>query len=130
MKSTNKSKVAIKAKPSSEYKPLKVLLIKASNIRSTVYQRDLDRPNIESIKSAFDINRLGVLKVALRDDGYYYLIDGQHRYVALVELCGDNIHITCEVVENSDAYIQSVVCKEKDDMKEITLAVTEHINNK
>lgn len=96
------------AKRKPVYKPLKVMLIKASNIRSTVYQRDLDRTNIESIKREFDINRLGVLKVALRDDGYYYLIDGQHRYVAIVELFGEGVLIACEVVDNSADYLNKV----------------------
>lgn len=108
------------SKPKPVYKPLKVMLLKAFNIRSTVYQRDLDRANIESIKENFDINRLGVLKVALRDDGYYYLIDGQHRYVAIVELFGDKVHIACEVVDNSEEYIQKVALDKTYKEKELT----------
>lgn len=58
-----------------------------SELQTTHFQRDLNMSVINEIKSGYDPNRLDPIKVSYRN-GKYYIIDGQHRYVALSEMFG------------------------------------------
>lgn len=69
-----------------------VKLLKIAN-----YQCGLIKKNVEAIVKNFDPAKLGVLVVSHRADGYYYVIDGQHRTGAL-RLLGIT-HVNCLVLE-------------------------------
>jgi hypothetical protein len=47
------------------------------------YQRPLSRVKVQSISSKFNKHAVGVLIVSLREDGQYFVIDGQHRLEAM-----------------------------------------------
>lgn len=85
------------------YKPLKTRLINASQINTTRYQRAIEKARVDRIISDFRMEQLNVLKVALRSDGIYYLIDGQHTYIAATTLFGKDIDFMCNVVDCTSA---------------------------
>ena len=63
--------------------------IKLGDIRvSPAAQRELNQSRVNKIVDALDMERLGTLTVSQRD-GYYWLIDGQHRYNALKTFFGE-----------------------------------------
>lgn len=62
------------------------------------YQRELVPARVRSIVNDFDFDALGVLIVSYRD-GRYYVIDGQHRHAALMELGLGEWEVTCKVYE-------------------------------
>lgn len=55
---------------------------------SPAAQRELNQARVNKIVDALDMERLGTLTVSSRD-GYYWLIDGQHRYTALKTFFGE-----------------------------------------
>jgi hypothetical protein len=50
------------------------------------YQRIVSEIKVRNIIKNFDINAFGTLLVNIRDDGKYYLIDGQHRLCVAMRL--------------------------------------------
>lgn len=50
------------------------------------YQRPVNRSRVQRIVRNFSWPLFGRLKVSLRDDGYFYVMEGQHRTAALREL--------------------------------------------
>lgn len=63
--------------------------IKLGDIRvSPAAQRELNQARVNKIVDALDMERLGTLTVSHRD-GYYWLIDGQHRFNALKTYWGE-----------------------------------------
>lgn len=63
--------------------------IKLGDIRiSPAAQRDVNTARVNKIVDSLDMERLGTLTVSSRD-GFYWLIDGQHRYTALKEFFGE-----------------------------------------
>jgi hypothetical protein len=61
------------------------------------YQRQLKERLVKRIVEDFDEALVGVLTVCRSDDGRLFLIDGQHRWMALVDLGHERW--TCEVLE-------------------------------
>lgn len=55
---------------------------------SPAAQRDVNQARVNKIVDSLDMERLGTLTVSSRD-GFYWLIDGQHRYTALKEFFGE-----------------------------------------
>lgn len=51
-------------------------------------QRELNNARVKKILDSLDMERLGTMTVSHRD-GFYWLIDGQHRYHALKEFFGE-----------------------------------------
>ncbi len=82
------------------------------------YQRkDLNRANINKIVKEFDPRRLGVLTVSYRK-GKYYVIDGQHRLVALMTLFDDDDFIVrCEIQHKHTYRSEAHVFVNQDDGK-------------
>lgn len=67
----------------------RIRTIKLGDIRvSPAAQRELNQARVNKIVDALDLERLGTLTVSHRD-GYYWLIDGQHRYNALKTFFGE-----------------------------------------
>ena len=83
------------------YKPLKIQIINASKLRDAVYQRKIDPANVKNIIDDYRLEMLNPIKVGFRADGSYRIIDGQHTYMVLTQLFGDDIPLTCIIVENT-----------------------------
>ena len=67
----------------------RIRTIKLGDIRvSPAAQRELNQSRVNKIVDALDMERLGTLTVSSRD-GFYWLIDGQHRYNALKTFFGE-----------------------------------------
>lgn len=58
-------------------------------------QRSITQSSVNKKIRDFDINALGVLVVSKRLDGFYHILDGQHRFLAAKE-CGVE-ELDCEV---------------------------------
>ncbi len=61
------------------------LKLKLDEIKVAKYQRNLSTSKIKKIINNFNPHGVGVLIVSYRD-GEYYIVDGQHRMVALLKL--------------------------------------------
>ncbi|MCM3273071.1 DUF6551 family protein [Paenibacillus elgii] len=58
--------------------------VELSNLKvDRQYQRDLTKANVNKIIKNFDNACIGVITVSAREDGFYYIIDGQHRVEAM-----------------------------------------------
>lgn len=60
------------------------------------YQRCINASHVKKIVSEFNINKVDAPKVNLRDDGHYYIMDGDHTVTAWKQVCG-NKPILCRV---------------------------------
>lgn len=68
---------------------------------SSLCQRELRQPWVDELVTNFDIDKLGNPEVSHRD-GYYYIMDGQHRVEAVKAWLGkgwEDQHIQCWVAE-------------------------------
>lgn len=66
---------------------------------SALCQREIRQPWVDELIANFDLDELGTPELSLRD-GYYYIMDGQHRIAALKVWLGDGWeeqHIQCWV---------------------------------
>lgn len=63
------------------------------------YQRGINRAHVSAIAANFDPDRFGVLHVSRRNDGTYWVMDGQHRLAALTQMGESwvNSKIECKV---------------------------------
>lgn len=67
----------------------RIRTVKLGELRvSPTAQRDLNQSRVNKIVDSLDMERLGTLTVSSRD-GYYWIIDGQHRYNALKTFFGE-----------------------------------------
>lgn len=82
------------------YKPLKIQTIHASKLKDAVYQRDINPSKVKNIINEFRLELMNPLKIGFREDGTYRIIDGQHTYMAVTQLFGEDIEFTCIIVEN------------------------------
>lgn len=64
------------------------------NSAGEAYQRPVDLPYVEHLKEHWDWNAARILLVNQRPDGSYWLVDGQHRVLAIRDLWGD-IEVWC-----------------------------------
>lgn len=61
------------------------------------YQRPLARDHVNRILREYDAMAIGTPDVSKRDDGTYWVIDGQHRLAALIEMGNGDDPIPCAV---------------------------------
>lgn len=61
------------------------------------YQRELDVRRVNKILKEFDPQRWNCPKVSLREDGYYYIFDGQHSAVVYQRKNGNETPVPCQV---------------------------------
>lgn len=62
------------------------------------YQRPVSPTMVNKIVKGFDSRLFGIITVARRADGTYWVLDGQHRVAALVKMGKGNIAVPCEVL--------------------------------
>lgn len=62
-------------------------------------QRSLNQAWADQLTKDFDPDRMGFIHVSLRD-GWYYVIDGQHRRMAAVQYLGSDQCVQCHVYEH------------------------------
>ena len=67
-------------------------------IDRTMGQRTESKANIDAISSGFSLSATRVLVVSLRSDGRYAIIDGQHRFIVMMEK-GEQFAM-CEIHRN------------------------------
>lgn len=70
-------------------------MIKVSNLKTGMYQRELNMARVKRYSSHFDWDIFGVPLVSLRG-GEYYVVDGQHR-VELLKMLGIE-EVLCQVI--------------------------------
>lgn len=71
-------------KPIILKRSLKYELVSIENLNfDTHYQRGISEMKVREIVRKFDIGVIGALIVSVREDGKYYVIDGQHRIQAM-----------------------------------------------
>jgi hypothetical protein len=61
------------------------------------YQRDKIQPFINALSKNYNPNFAGTILVVKRSDGYYYIVDGQHRFLAAV-LAGYT-EMPCQIID-------------------------------
>jgi hypothetical protein len=61
------------------------------------YQRDLSLPRVNQIVKNFDVNLFNEPKVSKRDDGFYYVFNGDHSIAAHKIKFGKDTPIRCKV---------------------------------
>jgi hypothetical protein len=61
------------------------------------YQRPLNRDHVNRIIRQFDPMAIGSIDVSKRDDGSYWVVDGQHRLAALIEMGRGDRPIPCVI---------------------------------
>lgn len=77
---------------------LKVEMLRPTQIQvDRQYQRPLHRDHVTKIMRSFDPLAIGTVTVSQRDDGSYWVIDGQHRLAALIEMGRGDRPIPCVV---------------------------------
>lgn len=64
------------------------------------YQRPTDSARVERMARDFDPRLCGHIKVSRRADGYCYIMDGQHRYLAALK--AGYLRIPCEIYHGLD----------------------------
>lgn len=86
---TASPKVASETEKKRIHRQAQIRTVRLGDIRvSPTAQRELNPARVKKILDALDMERLGTLTVSQRD-GFYWLIDGQHRFHALKEYWGD-----------------------------------------
>lgn len=64
---------------------MKQVKVKASSVKVDLsYQRPPDDKRIASIAEKFEIDRVGVPVLSMRKDGSLWVLDGQHRFAAMI----------------------------------------------
>lgn len=61
------------------------------------YQREINYARVNKIVRNFDINLFNEPKVSKRDDGFYYIFDGDHSVAAHMLKFGKDVPIKCKV---------------------------------
>lgn len=65
-----------------------------------IYQRDLNKSKVSKFAHNWDNDLVGTFVVNKRDDGHYFVVDGQHRHAAIQRIENYPSHIYCEVFTN------------------------------
>lgn len=81
----------------NELLDLEMIPVKQLEIDRRVQRARLDRKKVERIKLKFNQRALGFLTVSRRIDGQMVVIDGWHRYVAVMELSDGEGLVPCVV---------------------------------
>lgn len=61
-------------------------------------QRAIDQRWVDELAKDFDPDKMGFISVSFRD-GWYYIIDGQHRVAAAINYLGSDQQVQCHVFE-------------------------------
>lgn len=69
----------------------------ASLVRDERVQRAIIDRRVRELANSLDLDGIGVVTVSKRDDGRLYILDGQHRQLALLEAGMGEWIITCRV---------------------------------
>ena len=77
------------------------------NVTETSQRDKLNKKKINDIIKDFDPNLLGIITVSYRD-GKWYIIDGQHRAIALNTIFGDEYLVDCKVIRNIPQQKESI----------------------
>lgn len=91
------------------YAPLRYRIINAKLLKNPEYQRKINASNVQKIINNFRSELVRPIKVGIDTDGKYNIIDGQHTYVALTTMFGDDIDVACIIADITS-----------DDWKELT----------
>lgn len=60
------------------------------------YQRPVDERKVKKLLAEWDLSLLDALTVSFRE-GNFFLVDGQHRVIALRRIFGDEIKVSCKL---------------------------------
>lgn len=66
---------------------------------SPVAQRTLNQPWVDTLTKDFNPDVMGMIHVSKRD-GWYYVVDGQHRRAAAIQWLGSDQQVQCHIYEN------------------------------
>lgn len=69
-------------------------------------QRELNQARVDRMAADFDLEQIGTPTVNLRD-GHYFIVDGQHRIAALIQMGWEDQQIQCWVYENLPSEIEA-----------------------
>lgn len=74
--------------------------IGVNDLKVDDYQRKVSSPHVRAIVRNFNSDTFGIITVALREDGSLYVVDGQHRVIAIrsMQAEGDNQEVQCVVI--------------------------------
>lgn len=78
---------------------------------ATSYQRTVKKSRVKSIVKKFDRDAVGSLCVGERSDGTYWVVDGQQRLTAMIELGFKEV--SCDVFESRGASHEAKVFRNK-----------------
>lgn len=84
------------------------------------YQRRINKNHVYQIASNFNPLAFGVLLVSERDDGSLYVIDGQHRWLALERLSSLDEMVPCHVYRNLTRQDEAIIFYMSANRKAIT----------
>lgn len=85
------------------FKELKWIPVKQLSVIWIEAQRVLDEKHAQSIADNFDPEMFGTLAVTLPNGhGFYHIIDGHHRKVAIERKWGENEMVPCQVFDAED----------------------------
>lgn len=77
----------------TEYKSIKATMLRVDK----TYQRDLRQSRVAKIVKEFDPDLVNEPKVSIREDGSYFIFNGQHTVAALKSVYGKDSFINCKV---------------------------------
>jgi hypothetical protein len=80
------------------------------------YQRSVKNEHVLKIVAKFKPRALGTFEVSQREDGYY-LVDGQHRYLAMKQLGLAMTHVSCTVHTGLSREEEADLCDLKNDTR-------------
>lgn len=72
-------------------------MIKVGKLKVGEFQRELSKPLIRNLMKSLTRGFVGVLLVTVREDGFYDVIDGQHRLEGVRTLKGADVELPCIV---------------------------------
>lgn len=61
------------------------------------YQRSLDENRVKQIADNLDLSRIGTIELARRRDGSLWVVDGQHRLMALILAGKKDMVLSCKI---------------------------------
>lgn len=101
---TNKSGVVQKGNilidnEGHKYKPLTSLVIPAGKLKDAAYQRDINQAKVQKMIANYSYEQINPIKVQLREDGNYTVLDGQHTLIMLITMFGEDVKVLCNVVD-------------------------------
>lgn len=84
------------------------------------YQREISNAKVKKLAREWDEQNLGVIHVSQREDGYY-VVDGQHRVRAGLELGHGEMKIPCVVYRDLDQSAEAALFIALNDQKNVNI---------